>query len=85
MKVLITRNPTHIQDAIPEFEAEFPSLAFTFCESHEEGAGMVSDVDIYIGWINREIFLAAKKTELVDLRRLTAEREEQERTRRIEM
>lgn len=60
MKVLIARTPTHIENVIPELEAEFPGTEFVHCSSREEMMDMVADVDIYVGSLNREIFLAAK-------------------------
>jgi phosphoglycerate dehydrogenase-like enzyme len=61
MKVLITRNAMRISDAIPDLTAEFSGVEFVYCPDRGQAAGLVSDVDVYVGSLNREVFLAAKQ------------------------
>ncbi|HXF62246.1 MAG TPA: D-2-hydroxyacid dehydrogenase [Caldilineaceae bacterium] len=61
MKVLIGTNGMGLEKGIPELQQRFPDLTFVHCPARELTAGMIADADIYIGWLNREIYLAAKQ------------------------
>ncbi len=61
MKVLIGANPMGLEKAMPELQAQYPQLEFVHCPNRDETARYIADADIYLGWLNREIFLAAKR------------------------
>jgi len=65
MKVLIGYNPMGLERAIPELKAKYPELEFAHCAKREDTIEMIGDADIYVGWLNREVFLAAKKLKWV--------------------
>jgi phosphoglycerate dehydrogenase-like enzyme len=48
---------THLE----ELRAEFPEVEFVYEPSRENLATALADADIYMGWINREIYLQAKQ------------------------
>ena len=60
MKVLIGSNPMGLEAAIPELEASFPGVEFEHCEHREDLPSAITDADVYMGWLNREVFLAAE-------------------------
>ena len=61
MNVLIGGNPMGLENGIPELQKKFPNLTFTHCADRAETATYIRDADIYMGWISREAFLAAKQ------------------------
>jgi D-2-hydroxyacid dehydrogenase (NADP+) len=61
MKVLIGGNSMGLEQAIPDLQAKHPDIEFVHCPSRDETAGWISDVDIYLGWLDRAAFLEAKK------------------------
>ncbi len=61
MKVLIGANNMGLESHLDELRAEFPGVEFVYEPSRERLAEALADVDVYMGWINREIFLAAKQ------------------------
>lgn len=65
MKVLIGPNPMALQDAIPELQGKYPQLNFSYCADRELLAQAIADADIYMGWMNRDLFLAAKNLKWV--------------------
>lgn len=65
MKVLIGPNPMGLEDSIPYFREEYPDIEFVHCEERENLKDEIEDVDVFVGWFNREIFLNAKKLKWV--------------------
>ncbi len=61
MKVLIGANNMGLETYLDELRHEFPDVEFAYCARREDTAEAIVDADIYMGWLNREIFLAAKK------------------------
>lgn len=61
MKVLIGGNPMGLEKAIPSLQAKFPGVEFQFCEKRGDEGKYIVDADIFMGWLNRDVFLAAKK------------------------
>ncbi len=61
MKVLIGTNPMGLEKAVPELQQRFPDVTFVHCPARELTAGMIVDADVYVGWLNAEIFAAAKQ------------------------
>jgi phosphoglycerate dehydrogenase-like enzyme len=65
MKVLIGANPMGIEKAIPDLEKKFPELEFVHVADRGKTAEYIGDADVYVGWMNREVCLAAKKLKWV--------------------
>lgn len=61
MKVLIGANPMGLEKGIPELQARFPEIEFAVCPTREDTINHIGDADVYMGWLNREAFVAAKK------------------------
>lgn len=61
MKVLIGPNPMGLDKAVPDLEKEFPQLSFALCAKQEDLPAAIVDADIYVGWLNADIFKAARK------------------------
>jgi phosphoglycerate dehydrogenase-like enzyme len=49
-----------LEKAFPELQKEFPQVAFSFCAKTEDMVTAITDAEIYVGWLTREVFLAAK-------------------------
>ncbi len=60
MKVLVGANYMGLEKAIPDLQRRYPEIAFAHCPSREETEEYIADAEIYMGWLNREVFLAAK-------------------------
>jgi phosphoglycerate dehydrogenase-like enzyme len=66
MKILIGQNPMGLEKGIPALQAQFPEHTFQHC--NDRGAQLLKDIedaDIYVGWLNRDIYLAAKKLQWI--------------------
>ncbi len=62
MKVLVGQNPMGLEKGIPALQAQFPECQFVHCPDRGEWlARELADADIYMGWLNRDLFLAAPK------------------------
>ncbi len=61
MKILIGGNPMGLEKAIPELEEKYPDIEFVHCPDRSRTAEFISDADIYMGWLGRNDFLAAKE------------------------
>ena len=61
MKVLIGPNGMGLSDGIPELERRFPEITFEYCQDREGLVDAMRDADIYVGWLNRDLFLAGEK------------------------
>jgi phosphoglycerate dehydrogenase-like enzyme len=61
MKVLVGANVMGLEHGIPTLQQQYPDIEFVHCPVREEALQMIGDADIYMGWLNREMFLAAKK------------------------
>jgi D-2-hydroxyacid dehydrogenase (NADP+) len=61
MKVLIGPNPMGLEKALPELESEFPEVGFVYCAERDALAEAIADVDVYMGWLGRDVYLAAKQ------------------------
>ena len=60
MKILFGPNHLGLENAIPEFKGKYPDVEFIHCIKPEDAPTRIADADVYIGWLNRELFLAAK-------------------------
>jgi len=61
MKAVIGANGMGLETHLEELRAEFPEVEFVYEPNRETLAETLADADIYMGWINREIFMAAKQ------------------------
>lgn len=60
MKVLIGANPMGLEDAIPDLQAKYPDVDFVHCPDRAKTSEFLADADVYMGWLSRDNFLAAK-------------------------
>lgn len=60
MKVLVGPNPMGLERAFSKLNKVYPQVQFAHCAQQEALADAIADADIYVGWLSREIFLAAK-------------------------
>ncbi len=65
MKVLIGPNTFGLERCIEELSPIYPDITFEFCETPDKLLEAIADADVYMGWMNREVFLAAKKLKWV--------------------
>jgi phosphoglycerate dehydrogenase-like enzyme len=61
MKVLIGPNMMGLENQLDDLREEFTDVEFTYWSDRETLADGIVDADVYVGWINRDIFMAAKK------------------------
>ena len=62
MKVLVGLNPMGLEKGIPALQAQYPDCEFVYCPDRGEAlAKELVDADVYMGWLNRELFLGAPK------------------------
>ena len=60
MKILVGPNHMKLEDGIPELEKKYPDVEIIHCTEPEDAPTLIADADVYIGWLNRDVFLAAK-------------------------
>jgi len=60
MKVFITRTQMDLPDRIPDLQTRFPDVEFQYCADRSQAADLVGDADVYVGGIDRDIYLAAR-------------------------
>ncbi len=65
MKVLIGPNPMGLEKAIPALKKEFSTLDIVHCPKREDLATAIADAEVYVGWLDRDAFLAGKKLKWV--------------------
>ena len=65
MKVVIGSNPMGIENTIPDLEIKFPELEFVHVADRGKTAEFIADADVYVGWMNQEIYSAAKNLKWV--------------------
>jgi phosphoglycerate dehydrogenase-like enzyme len=61
MKVLIGTNSIGLEKGIPALQQRYPDITFVHCPARELTASMIADADIYMGYLNPEIYAAAKR------------------------
>jgi D-2-hydroxyacid dehydrogenase (NADP+) len=61
MKVLIGPNSYGLERCISDLTPTYPDIEFAFCSAQDELKEAIADADVYMGWLNRDIYLAAKK------------------------
>ena len=65
MKVFITRTQMDLPERISALEAKFPEIEFAYCADRSQVAELVGDADVYVGGMNRDIFMAAKNVQWI--------------------
>ena len=65
MKVVIGTNPMGLEKAIPDLQAKYPEIEFVHVRNPQDTPAAIADADVYMGWMNRDLFLAAKKLKWV--------------------
>lgn len=60
MKALVGPNPMGLESAFPDLQRDHPQVAFVHCAEQEALADAIADADIYMGWLDRDLFLAGK-------------------------
>jgi phosphoglycerate dehydrogenase-like enzyme len=66
MKVLVGLNPMGLEKGIPALQAQYPDIQFVHCPDRGTELGReLADADIYMGWLNRELFLGAPKLQWI--------------------
>ncbi len=61
MKVLIGASLMGLEKAIPDLQAKFPGVEFAYCEKREDLPAMIADAEVYMGGLDRNAFLVAKR------------------------
>ena len=61
MKVLVGRNPMGLEQGLPALRAQYPQIQFVHEPDPARLTAAIADADIYVGWLNRDAFLAATK------------------------
>lgn len=61
MKFLIGANPMGLEKAIPDLQKKYPDIQFVHAPDRAKLVDDIADAEVYVGWISREAFLAAKK------------------------
>ena len=59
MKVLIGPNFMHLEQGLPGLKRDYPEVEFVHCAERDGVADAIADADIYMGWLSRDLFLAA--------------------------
>ena len=65
MKVLIGPNIMGLEKGIPGLKQAHPEIEFAFCAEQKALAAAIAAADIYMGWLSRDVFLAAKQLKWV--------------------
>jgi len=50
-----------LEKAIPDLTREFPRLSFAHCAKQEDLPAAIADAEIFVGWLNADVFRAARK------------------------
>jgi len=60
MKVLFSPTIMELEKSIPDLRKAYPDFEFVYSPTREAVADLITDADIYVGWLNRAIFQAAQ-------------------------
>ncbi len=60
MNVVIGRCQLDVEKQLPYFEKSFPDVVFKYTPEREDQLKAIENADVYMGWMDREIFLQAK-------------------------
>ena len=65
MKVLIGPNPMGLEDALEDLRRAFPEVTFEHCAERDNLEQAIADAEVYVGWLGRDQFLAAKQLQWI--------------------
>jgi phosphoglycerate dehydrogenase-like enzyme len=54
-----------LEKAIPDLQTRYPEIEFVYVDSRDRTAEFIGDADVYMGWMNSEVFAAAKQLKWV--------------------
>jgi phosphoglycerate dehydrogenase-like enzyme len=54
-----------LEEAISEFREAFPQVTFVHCADRGALPQEIADAEVYVGWLDRDLFLAAKELQWV--------------------
>jgi len=61
MHVLVGTDRYKLDTLIPELSQKYPDVTFDLCVNRENLIHKIAEAEVFIGWLNRKEFLAAKK------------------------
>jgi phosphoglycerate dehydrogenase-like enzyme len=65
MKVLLGPNPMGLEKSLPRLKQEYPQVEFVYGAKPEALADAITDADVYIGWLDSALLLAAKNLQWI--------------------
>jgi len=65
MKVLIVPNFMNLEQGLADLQRDYPEIEFVHCADRDLVASAIADADIFMGWLSKEVFLAAKNLKWV--------------------
>ncbi|HQE93041.1 MAG TPA: D-2-hydroxyacid dehydrogenase [Anaerolineae bacterium] len=65
MKILFGPNLMGLEKAIPDLQAKYPGVTLAYCGRREDMPAMIADADVYVGGLDRDLFLAARQLKWV--------------------
>ncbi len=61
MKVVFAPTHSAVKDGIPKLKSKYPDMNFHYCAGRDDIPLEIQNADIFVGALNRELFLTAKK------------------------
>lgn len=61
MKVVIGTNSMGLEKGIPDLRRQYPTVEFVHCADTRELPSLIADADVYLGWLDREAFVAGRR------------------------
>ncbi len=61
MKVLVGPNALSLEKVIADLRVDYPGYTFVYCPTRDGLSAELADADVYLGWVTRDEFLAAKR------------------------
>lgn len=65
MKVIVGPNSLGLEKFLPDLKREYPQVDFVHCPERSGLIEAIADAEIYMGWLSRDIFLAARNLKWV--------------------
>ena len=61
MRVLIGVNQMGLEKSMPDLSRKYPEVEFRHCADTKDLQTLIVDADVYLGWLSRDAFLAARR------------------------
>lgn len=61
MKVLVGPNNLALEAVLDALRPQYPHITFAHCPDRAALSAALADADVYLGWLSREEFLAARR------------------------